>query len=93
MEIFVFKLILLLLEGFVKEYTFDSIHSWDTKKRKKDSRTILELLSKNNIYVTTLVLVCNQNKVLERCGLRMQLKSHIHTPKSVKGIRQNTLDN
>jgi hypothetical protein len=54
------------------------------KKEKKGFRIILELLSKNNIYVTTLALVCDQNKVLERCESRVQPKSHIHTPKSVE---------
>jgi hypothetical protein len=32
----------------------------------------------------TLTLVCDQSKVLERCGLKMQPMSHIHKPKNVK---------
>jgi hypothetical protein len=35
------------------------------------------------VFVTTLALVQNQNKVLERCGRKMQPENHIHTSGNV----------
>jgi hypothetical protein len=34
----------------------ESIDSWGIKKRKKDSRTFLELLSTNNIYMQQILM-------------------------------------
>jgi hypothetical protein len=54
------------------------------KKRKKHPKTILKLLSKNNIYVTTLTLTCDQSKVFEWCESRVQPKNHIQILENVE---------